>query len=97
MTLFELEPVFQPDPPPTAGAKMRARQQRRIDRGGHPLNHQPLLIGPSLTCGDCRFREVLRYHTRSYPKCAKGPRTHGPGTDVKASWPACVLFERADG
>jgi len=45
----------------------------------------------------CRFREVLRYHTRSYPKCAKGPRTHGPGTDVKASWPACRLFERADG
>lgn len=96
MTLFELEEL-PPPPKLTVGAKMRVRQQQRIDSGVHPLGHDALLIGTSETCGGCRFRVAYGYHTRSYPKCEKGPFTHGPGTDVKASWPACRRFERADG
>ncbi len=43
-------------------------------------------------CGNCWYRETFRYHNRSYAKCTAddGARiTHGPGTDVRAWWPAC--------
>ncbi len=59
---------------------------------------------PGLRCGTCRFRQPHHGGSRSYPKClwpdpeqrpAKGwPRvTHGPGTDAKAFWPACLNHE----
>ncbi|GAA1026874.1 hypothetical protein GCM10009557_06140 [Virgisporangium ochraceum] len=59
---------------------------------------------PGLRCGGCRFRRLVSGGARTYPKClwpdpevrpARGwPRlTHGPGTDIRASWPACVHHE----
>lgn len=59
---------------------------------------------PGLRCGTCRFREVLGYHSRSYPKCAHGapgtgdgPRmSHGAATDVRGWWPACTDHEPSD-
>lgn len=99
MTLFELEPVPVEEPPPklSADVRRRLRQEDLLARGVHPITRLVLLVGTSETCGKCRFREVFSYHTRSYPKCEKGPITHGAATDVKAKWPACRLFERADG
>jgi len=100
MTLFESEPVVVRGPAwpkLSADVRRRLRQEEMIARRRHPITGLALLIGTSETCGKCRFREVFSYHTRSYPKCEKGPITHGPATDVKAKWPACVLFERADG
>jgi hypothetical protein len=84
---------------PTAGQRLRARQQEAFELGYHPATGVRLLVGTSETCGDCRFRKLYGYHTRSYPKC-ENPRAriaHSEATDVRASWPACRLFERADG
>ena len=55
-------------------------------------------------CGNCRFRQVLAYHNRSYAKCTFGrtedrpaPRiSHGTATDVRAWWPACRDWELGD-
>lgn len=50
--------------------------------------------GPdSKTCGDCIHRQLWGGHARNFPKCDLGPRTNGPKTDVRASWPACHRFE----
>jgi hypothetical protein len=52
--------------------------------------------GRPLTCGTCEHRQPLPYQGRSWPKCfARGGRrvTRGPGTDVRAWWPACTLYQ----
>jgi hypothetical protein len=50
---------------------------------------------PGLRCGTCVHRQTpYRRVAGRYPKCAHGGRweraTGGPGTDVRAWWPACV-------
>lgn len=94
-----------PDPPKvhlTDGEKRRARQQALIDLGMHPLsdsstNQLPLLVttqpGSRATCGDCTHRVRLYGGSKTWPKCELGPATHGPATDVWASWPACTRYE----
>ncbi len=62
--------------------------------------------GQPYTCGSCRFREVLLWQNRTYPKCIRwvlgtnlltAPTiTHGPATDVRAWWPACREYEAGD-
>lgn len=47
---------------------------------------------PGRRCGNCIHRVLHRHHNRPYAKCvAAGDDrvTHGPGTDVRAWWPAC--------
>jgi hypothetical protein len=65
---------------------------------------------PGRRCGTCRWRQTWGHHDRTYPKCTYpegepaeiyeviGPPrvSHGPGTDVKARWPACVDHEYGD-
>lgn len=52
-----------------------------------------------LRCGTCAHRKFpWREVSKSYPKCSFGgpkwPRaTAGPGTDVRAWWPACADYE----
>lgn len=55
---------------------------------------------PGLRCGGCLHRANVRADTaKSFPKCTFGARTRdarttrGPGTDVRAWWPACASFE----
>lgn len=55
---------------------------------------------PGLRCGTCVHRVTPNREVAGrYPKCAFGGRweraTAGPGTDVKAHWPACVDYEEA--
>jgi hypothetical protein len=62
--------------------------------------------GAPYTCGSCRFRQVLRWHDRTYPKCIQEVEgtnlltapsiTHGAATDCRAWWPACRLYEPGD-
>jgi len=58
---------------------------------------------PGLRCGGCKFRAVLDYHRRSYPKCVlpgTSRLTHGTASDVRSWWPACsdwAAKEQADG
>jgi hypothetical protein len=97
----------------SADRRRTLNQQRRIDNGRHPLEPVwPTYRHPDtrgevytredpkgrpLTCGTCRFRELLGYHVRSYPKCVQGdtaPRaTHGAASDVRGWWPACDRWE----
>lgn len=54
---------------------------------------------PGHRCGECVYREIpAREVSGRYPKCSYGGRweraTSGPGTDVRAWWPACQNFER---
>jgi hypothetical protein len=51
------------------------------------------------TCGNCRFRELLDYHGRAYPKCTVDGElriAHSTATDVRAWWPACIDHEWGD-
>lgn len=73
----------------------KARQGEAIKNGVHPLNGRPL-ANNGHTCGDCGHRYVRTMGGR-YQKCDLGPNTHGPGTDLLASWPACVLWEEKHG
>jgi hypothetical protein len=78
-----------------AGYKIRLHADAPTDR----LDR----TAPGLRCGTCRFREVQGHHNRSYGKCLwpAEPRpktgypriTHGPGTDIRAWWPACIDHE----
>lgn len=92
--LFEdnLQPLHPPEVNPRT-ARARARAAASIKLGRHPLNGLPLLTSPAgMTCGDC-LRRYLKRLAGSYPKCDLGPITGGPGTDVRAAWPACNRFE----
>lgn len=95
LELFHIDGVpAEPDPLDglSADARRTARQRLAIERGVHPLNR--LKTRPDLgTCGGCRFREVIGWHDRSFPKCAWGPRTHGAATDIRGWWPACPKFQ----
>lgn len=100
--LFDL-PDDSPEP---AGQTSRAERRRqliaaRIQAGWHPLGrnirlHPDAAVGPDddgLHCGTCRFREIHRYHDKSYPKCVYGDGvrvTHSETSDVRAWWPACT-------
>lgn len=104
--------------PLSADRKRTLRQAARLADGIHPM--QPVVghslkLHPQAAphddqsaegrrCGNCRFRTVLAYHNRSYPKCThpggrsaeeyekNGPPyvTHGAASDVRAWWPGCV-------
>ena len=88
--LFHVEhgPAEKPE---SYGRRLTARQHADVAAGRHPLTRGRAL--PELgTCGDCRFRELIGWHDRAYPKCQVGPRSHGPATDVRAWWPACHRY-----
>lgn len=87
------------------------RQAQAIAGRTHPLAlalraHVPLhpdaaleRDGEGLRCVDCRFRQTLAHHNRTYGKCTQddGARiTNGAGTDVRGWWPACRDFELGD-
>lgn len=87
--LFEL--TLDPAPPPlSADARRTKRQHDLVDGGWHPLTRDR--ARPDLgTCGTCVHRRPTQQG--SYPKCGLGPINKGPGTDVRAHWPACSRFE----
>ena len=112
--LFDIEPIALPAPEPverlSADRRRTLRQRSDVERGIHPLTGFRIHDDPDRTCGNCRFREVLRYHRRGYPKClhpgAMGadeyekygpPRvSHSASTDVRAWWPGCRDHEWGD-
>lgn len=73
---------------PNLHAKAHAQN---VMRGLHPLGFQ-LNADPELRCRGCAFVRPLTLG-RTYLKCTKTKLTHGPGTDVRLRWRACVLYE----
>lgn len=119
--LFDVDPA-QVVPAPaklSPDARRLARQAEVLAAGYHPvtmlkLHEQAAPPGdrqaPGRRCGTCRFREVLAYHRKTYPKCLNpgamgadeveilGPPyvSHGAGTDVRKWWPACLDHSYGD-
>jgi len=118
--------VRTPEPQEKLSADRRRtqRQAQAIENGRHPIGLAlgwPLKLHPEAApaddrkapgrrCGNCRFRQIFRYHNKTYPKCVRpdgdsaeqyerlGPprATHGAGTDVRAWWPGCADHEPGD-
>lgn len=89
---IEPEPVERLSP----DRRRTARQKAMVAAGVHPLTGTP--VNPAGTCGGCAHRYLRADAARPFPKCAGwGGRyeTRGPGTDVRAWWPACEQFQRA--
>ncbi len=57
--------------------------------------HRPFGVDPGHLCVDCRFL-VAHSTARTYLKCMNRPLTFGPGSDHRAGWIACGLFEAND-
>ena len=113
-----------PQPKESATVRRTRRQAALLAAGRHPLS-SPMGVSlflhaeaapaddrtaPGRRCGNCRFRQILGHHSRSYAKCmAPGlmsaesyeqhgpPRvSHGEATDVRAWWPGCADHEYGD-
>lgn len=108
----------------SAGQRLTQRQAAYVALGVHPLTRGPLhplasrhrdAAAPKadpFTCGSCRFRQVVPYRGRTYPKCLwyppagvppetlpldKFPRVaHSQTSDVRAWWPACPDYVPGD-
>lgn len=119
---YEPPPAPEPEPELSAGQRLTRRQAENIAAGIHPLTKgrlHPLASrhrdatapkADPFTCGSCYFRQVWRYHGKSYAKCVFSERrgadyvekfgyprvTHGPASDVRAWWPACTDYSPGD-
>lgn len=98
-TLFELPPVeSDPSDQSSYTRRLTIRRQKMLAEGIHPTTRYPLKGGPT-TCGNCAHH-YERQLGHVYHKCDQVHETAGPATDVRVSWPACVLWAaqvRAEG
>lgn len=53
---------------------------------------------PGETCRSCRHCCRLPHASKTFLKCGLCERqwTHGPGSDIRARWPACKFWEATD-
>jgi hypothetical protein len=71
-------------PTRSAGQRLTERLAQDVRDGRHPLTRGPLhrFASPEtctptaarnvpFTCGSCRFRELIRWHDNTYPKCVR--------------------------
>lgn len=94
--LFDPGPTVGVEPTASATVKLTARRREALANGRHPLRMDPLREPAGETCGSCRHLDA-QGHSRTYYKCGLRPYeiTHGPATDIRRSWPACVRWEAA--
>jgi hypothetical protein len=98
---LDIPEVERPEAEPGLSADRRRtlRQRAAIARGSHPLMGPPLAADPAAKCGNCRFRELFRWHNRTYPKCTVDDGVHvahSAASDVRAWWPGCRKHEYGD-
>jgi hypothetical protein len=112
--LFEEPERLIPAEPPvlTRGERRQRLVATRIATGVHPLGkpvflhkeacRDPLDTETGPRCGTCRFRKLLEYHNRTYPKChypdpekLPHPRdSNCESSDIRRWWPACAQYEK---
>lgn len=100
MTLFDLTAIPETESDPveklSADRRRTLKRQQMLSRGVHPTTRLPLLHeGWNRTCGDCDHHVAGDWHNRTYHKCDVVEMTHGPGTDLRVSWPACTAFRES--
>ncbi len=92
-----MKPVFGSVDPLTPSSSSRRRTGRAalsIAYHVHPVTKQPLLPPErNLHCRDCAHH----YKSEIWHKCDQVKHTGGPATDIRVSWPACVLFSAKGG
>lgn len=86
-------PVETGPPSDPLWGQLSEARLRLVKSGRSPANGERLR--GSEKCATCRHLRRKTF-SRTYLKCGKGPDTNGPGTDLRARWPACVLWERSD-
>lgn len=69
-------------------------ERKPLPKGGYPA--RPGSGPEGETCKTCRHYCVVPYHGKAYRKCALVEWTHGPGTDIKSSSPACLHWESSE-
>ena len=88
-------PIGLPAPveaePLSADARRTERRRQYLEAGIHPATGLPLADNGE-TCATCVHHRPGRFH-----KCLLAGVTHGPGTDIRVSWPACQRWEDDDG
>lgn len=83
-TAFYVAPSGSSDPDLSPERRRTLRQSEDIAAGRHPLTGGPLhpyaapeIASPDaekgrpFTCGSCRFRTLVKYHGKRYPKCLR--------------------------
>ena len=74
----------------SAERRRTARRRAILATGFHPATRLALLHPEWVYgCGDCARAVQVNGGNRWYWKCLKQGITHGPGTDIRVSWPAC--------
>lgn len=78
----------------SATRKLTLANNSKLERGIHPATGMRL-IGSTASCGQCIHHETREHNCKTFHKCAKHRLgvTHGAGSDIRVSWPACVLWE----
>ena len=103
-TLFDPGPGREPQPKLSPDQQRTQRRRDQLAAGIHPTTGRRLMTKAAappgvpesvLVCGECAHCFEHRTN-RSYFKCerASGGLAHGPGSDVRVSWPACDLWEK---
>lgn len=99
LNLFPDLPRLTPEPPLSADRRRTLRQRDDVANGRHPLTRGPISPDPDRLCGNCRFRDLVPYHRRTYPKCSESwplHVAHSATSDVRAWWPGCQRHEYGD-
>lgn len=63
--------------------------------GRNATPHRPGTGPAGESCKTCRHLSPVEYHNKHYLKCGlmRALWSHGPGTDIRAKWPACRAWE----
>lgn len=90
-TLFDPGPPLPKPEPLSAERRRTARRRVLLEQGINPGSMRPF-AGNNEFCRTCKHLEI-HGNEKTYFKCGRVPVTAGPGTDIRVSWPACILWE----
>lgn len=77
---------------PSYGARLTARKNDMLANGRNPgSGHELAHTGE--TCGTCIHARTREDGRAKYWKCELGQLSHGPATDIRLKWPACVRWK----
>ena len=71
-----------------------AQQKKYVRIGLHPTGQKLKENRTHESCGNCADLDRVGYRSRVYLKCKRTKQTRGPGTDMRAKWPACVNWSQ---
>lgn len=81
-----------------AGPRFSEMELSVFKRGRNSTPHRPGSGPAGQTCGTCKHLEHVEHHDKHYLKCGlmRALWSRGPGTDIRAKWPACRRWEATE-